>query len=130
MTACSVYWIRCADHTDMTSQGYVGVSIDAERRWLQHKRPRQNPHLKFAVQKYGWDNLVKTQLLISTEEYCLEIERKLRPDNNIGWNITAGGGKPPVAYGNKSRVGKSSWNKGIPCSDEMKKKLSLSLIHI
>lgn len=120
----SVYWIRCADHTDMMTQGYVGVSMDAERRWGEHQKSRQNQHFKFAIQKYGWDNLIKTQLLISTEDYCLEIERKLRPEKNIGWNIAAGGGKPPVAYGNKTRVGKSSWNKGLAWSDDMKQKFS------
>jgi len=56
----SVYWIRCADHTDMMTQGYVGVSMDAERRWGEHQKSRQNQHFKFAIQKYGWDNLIKT----------------------------------------------------------------------
>ena len=26
----SLYWIRCEDHTDMFSQGYVGVSNNTE----------------------------------------------------------------------------------------------------
>jgi group I intron endonuclease len=124
MSSYGVYWIRCADHTDVTTQGYVGVSINVERRLSEHQKSKQNPHLYSAIKKYGWDNLIKTPLLISTEEYCLEIERKLRPQECIGWNVIVGGGLPPIQYGNKSRAGKSAWNKGLPWSDEMKKTFS------
>lgn len=120
----SVYWIRCQDHTDMMSQGYIGVSKNAEARFTQHFKRTQNRHFKFAIEKYGWDNLVKTQILIADEDYCLDIERKLRPADGIGWNIVAGGGKPPLAVGNKHKLGIPAWNKGIPWSSEAKEKLS------
>jgi hypothetical protein len=120
----SVYWIHHPDHTDMFSQGYIGVSKNAERRWEEHLKKSENRHFRFAINKYGWDNLVKEQILIAEEDYCLDIERKLRPAVDIGWNIAIGGGKPPVAYGNKTRLGVPSWNKGLPWSDEAKKKLS------
>jgi hypothetical protein len=92
---CSVYWIRCKDHTDMFSQGYIGVSKNSERRFNQHQRKTENAHLKHAIEKYGWDNLVKTDLLISDEVYCFGVEAKLRPTEKIGWNICAGGGVLP-----------------------------------
>ena len=123
-TADSVYWIRCKDHIDMTRQGYIGVSKNFNIRFTQHSKCTQNQHFKFAIQKYGWDNLVKTQILIAEKDYCLDIERKLRPVDNIGWNITAGGGKPPSAIGNKYKLGIPAWNKGIPLSSETKEKLS------
>jgi hypothetical protein len=108
----------------MFSQGYIGVSKNAERRWEEHLKKSENRHFRFAINKYGWENLVKEQILIAEEDYCLDIERKLRPAVDIGWNIAIGGGKPPVAYGNKTRLGVPSWNKGLPWSDKAKKKLS------
>ena len=123
MNTYSVYWIRCKDHTDMFSQGYIGVSNNAKRRFTEHGRNAKNKHFKFAIQKYGWDNLVKTEILIAEEYYCLDIERKLRPNDGIGWNIVMGGGKPPIAYGHKRAVG-NTWNNGVKHSLERKKKRS------
>ena len=124
MSVISVYWIRCQDHTDMTSQGYIGVSKNADRRFIEHSRSKENRHLKFAIQKYGWDNLVKTQILIAEEDYCLDIERKLRPADGIGWNIVVGGGKPPSSLGKRYKTGKPSWNKGKIMSAETRAKVS------
>jgi hypothetical protein len=124
MNATSVYWIRHADHTDITIQGYVGVSKNAGKRFIQHKNRGQNPHLKYAINKYGWDNLLKSEVLVSTENYCLEIENKLRPKNNIGWNIVMGGGLPPNIKGKKLKRTAPSWNKGKTYSAETRKKIS------
>ena len=124
MTACSVYWIRCADHTNLMTQGYVGVSKNAEARFGQHFKRTQNRHLKFAINKYGWDNLIKTQILIAEEDYCLDIEHKLRPADGIGWNCVTGGGKPPLAIGNKFKLGIPAWNKGLKMSAETRAKVS------
>jgi len=124
MTINSVYWIRCQDHTDMTSQGYIGVSKNANDRFTQHFKRTQNRHLKFAIEKYGWDNLVKTQILIANQDYCLDIERKLRPTDGIGWNCVAGGGKPPSSLGKRYKTGKPAWNKGLKMSDETRAKVS------
>lgn len=118
MTVSSVYWIRCADHADLMTQGYVGVSARFNRRMKEHGWSKQNPHLQRAIQKHGWDNLVKTQILIANEDYCLDIERKLRPSEKIGWNLVAGGGKPPVLFGNTSRIGKPGPNRGKKFSEQ------------
>ena len=99
----SVYWIAHKDHADIFSQGYVGVSNNVDYRWNSHKKLRTNVHLKNAINKYGWDNLVKKVVLIGKEDYCLEIENKLRPADKIGWNLVCGGGKPPVTLWNKGR---------------------------
>lgn len=121
---CSVYWIRCKDHTDMFSQGYIGVSKNAGLRFLQHQRRRENPHLENAIAKYGWDNLIKTEILISDEAYCLDIEAKLRPTVKIGWNICAGGGMPPLLIGQTALIGKTPWNKGKTYGNSTRKKIS------
>ena len=124
--ATSVYWIHHPDHTDMFSQGYIGVSNDTERRFTEHIRKKQNRHLNFAIKKHGWDNLVKKTILIADESYCLDIESKLRPSEAIGWNIICGGGKPPIRYGNKDRLGMPSVWKGKNLSAEHCQKLSES----
>jgi len=100
----SVYWIHHPEHTDMFSQGYIGVSKDLKRRFRNHAKRSDNPHLKNAINKYGWDNLVKQIILVADDAYCFMIEKALRSTDNIGWNIVRGGGNPPI----------SRWNKGIP----------------
>jgi hypothetical protein len=101
--AAEVYWIRAQHHSDITSEGYVGVSKNSQKRWLyghkwSHSKARHdNQHLSNAINKYGWDLLVKTVVLIGEEAYCYEIERKLRPSEGIGWNLSVGGHKPPVS---------------------------------
>ena len=145
----SVYWIRHPDHTDMFTQGYVGVSSNLTKRWDRHAKRTQNAHLANAIKKYGWDNLVKKVVLIADEAYCLAMETKVRAVENIGWNITKGGGKPPAkansgsfklgltpfnkglkmdtpAWNKGLKMENPSWNKGIICSEETKQKISLS----
>jgi len=93
----SLYWIRHKDHTDMFSQGYVGVSKNTQVRWFRHSRYSDNQHLKAAIKKYGWDNLIKEVVLIGQETYCYNLEAKIRPTKQIGWNIAEGGAKPPAS---------------------------------
>ena len=130
MTAHCVYWVRHADHTDLLTQGYVGVTAYFDRRMKEHNKKTENRYFRHAIQKYGWDGLVKEQILIADEDYCLDIEAKLRPADKIGWNLVKGGGKPPVAYGNKVRLGRSPWNKGKPHSDVTKQKLSVAVAKV
>jgi hypothetical protein len=123
--ASTVYWIRHPDHTDMFSQGYICVSKNTKKRFNAHKNAKENQHLKNAVQKYGFDVLIKQIVLISDETYCFDIEKKLRPTDQIGWNITAGGGNPPAKKNSGSfKIGIVPWNKGIPMDDETKARVS------
>ena len=99
-----VYWIHHPSHTNIFTQGYVGITNNLNARLRNHKSKRCNKHLVNAMNKYGWDNLIKEVILIADEAYCLMIEKSLRSIANIGWNIIEGGGKPPV----------NKWNKGLP----------------
>lgn len=119
-----VYWVHRPEHTDIRSQGYVGISKRFERRIWEHLKLTQNRYLKNAINKYGWDNLVKEKVLIGKEDYCLEIEAKLRPENEIGWNLVKGGGKPPITKWNLGRKGMIAWNKGKAWNEETKAKVS------
>jgi len=138
----SVYWIHHPEHTDMFSQGYIGVSKDIKKRWYDHAKHTDNLHLKRAIKKYGWDNLIKEVVLVAEEAYCLIIEAKLRAEDKIGWNIVKGGGMPPhINIWNKGRKipkeeldalkvkgfgfkkGHKTWNTGIKYTEEMKSKI-------
>lgn len=142
----SVYWIHHPEHTNMFSQGYIGVSKDLKKRWSDHAKRTGNTHLLHAIKKYGWDSLVKEVILVADEAYCLMIEAKLRAEDKMGWNITKGGGMPPKVGGwNKGRKipqeelnsikakgfgfkkGHKTWNTGIKLNEEqLKKQFSLS----
>jgi hypothetical protein len=99
----SVYWIHSKDHSDMFSEGYIGVSNNANHRWIYgHKwavknNRHENPRFMNAINKHGWDNLIKEVILIADSDYCYDVEQKLRPSEKIGWNLAVGGGKPPVS---------------------------------
>jgi predicted GIY-YIG superfamily endonuclease len=128
MNYTSVYWIRHKDHTDMFSQGYIGVSGRFDRRIWEHSHLKGNRHLKFAINKYGWDNLIKEQILIAERDYCLDIEKKLRPNDDIGWNCALGGGDPPVNKWNLGTKGVvKAWNKGLAWPEEFKQKVSIGV---
>ena len=81
----------------MFSQGYVGVSKNTKARWFRHSRYSGNQHLKAAIKKYSWDSLIKEVVVIGEETYCYDLEAKIRPTKQIGWNIAEGGEKPPTS---------------------------------
>lgn len=141
MSATSVYWIHHPDHTDMFTQGYIGISKDLKRRFRAHETKTENEHLKHAINKYGWDNLVKEVILVADKAYCLMVELQLRASTQIGWNIAKGGGVPPhINIWNKNRTipkdelskmqakgfgfkkGHVTWNSGISYTEEQKVK--------
>ncbi len=102
MTPCSVYWIRAKHHSDFMTEGYIGVARDTTRRWKyghfwsQKNNRHDNPKFANAITKHGWDNLVKEVLVVAPEDYCYDLESKIRAAEGIGWNIAMGGHKPPV----------------------------------
>jgi group I intron endonuclease len=124
-----VYWIHTPEHTNIFEQGYVGVSKRFERRIWEHLKLSGNAHLKNAINKYGWDNLIKEKVIIADEGYCLEMETKLRPKESIGWNIVMGGGMPPIAQKGIG-LGRAAWNKGLSWSEEYKEKVSIGVANL
>lgn len=151
-----VYWIHLPEQTNVAIDGYVGIAVNFEQRMFAHKscaKTGKEQTLYKAIRKYGWDNLVKEIILISDENYCLEIEKKLRPQPRIGWNIAIGGGEisgthlkgvkqseQHLANRKKALIGRVSGMKGkkmpkesvektmqyvrgIPKTDECKKKI-------
>ena len=94
MQNASLYWLHLPEHKDIFSQGYIGVARDPNDRYKRHlleirSERHTNDHLKNAYKKYK--NIIQTILVIGEEEYIYELELTLRPKENVGWNIAAGG---------------------------------------
>ncbi len=153
-----VYWIHLPEQINIVVEGYVGIAMNFEQRMFAHKscaKTGKEQTLYKAIRKYGWDNLVKEIILISNEDYCLEIEKKLRPTPRMGWNIAIGGdfsgshlkgtkqSEQHLANKKKALMGRVSGMKGkkmpkeaiektmqdvrgMPKTDECKKKLAAS----
>ena len=95
--ASVVYWIHRPEHTDIFTQGYVGITNGkARERWAEHRRSsRKNPDvhcvvINHAIRKHR-DLIYEVVVVADTREYCERIEGLLRPTNNIGYNIARGG---------------------------------------
>jgi ribosomal protein L37E len=96
----TIYWIRLPEHTDIFTQGYVGVSKNFKGRINEHRRGvvnnnHSNIHLLNAALKYGWENLIKEIVLCGDEKYCYEQENIFRIQEGTGWNISRGGHRGP-----------------------------------
>lgn len=87
-----VYWIRKETHSEISTDGYVGITKNFTERMRAHKKNKKNYPIVNAIKKFGWDSLVKEVLHtnLSLAE-SLAIELQLRPTNNIGWNLQRGG---------------------------------------
>ena len=126
----SVYWIHHPEHTNMFTQGYIGVSKELKRRFSSHRAKPSNLHMKHAITKYGWDTLIKEVMVIASKEYCLDVEIKLRPADKIGWNVVLGGGNPPISrrsgfkHTDEAKEKNRQAHLGKKASEETKRKLS------
>ena len=92
-----LYWLHLKEHTDVFTQGYVGVTarlIDV--RFKEHcsrfnsSYNQYNPlHLAFA--EYGIENIVKTRLCVCPLDEAYRLEKIFRPFEYMGWNTAEGG---------------------------------------
>lgn len=104
---CWVYWIHLEKHTDITSEGYIGITtIGVSERFKRHlsvsrstKTKRRTTRLVHSLRKYG-DTVKLTTLLVGTLDYCQMVESRLRPTENIGWNLCVGGAATRVGAKN------------------------------
>lgn len=91
-----VYWIHLPEHTDISKEGYVGfTSRTVDQRFAHHKQSMTEAKLSHyvlyrAMKKYG-KRLIVTTLVEGSQEYCLEVEGRLRPLPSMGWNMSCGG---------------------------------------
>jgi hypothetical protein len=94
-----LYWIRHPTHTDMFSEGYIGITkhtssvrFKGHKKAATHTKRKNNTPVYNAIRKYG-EHLIVQTLVVSGIEYISALEEILRPDVKIGWNIRQGGQK-------------------------------------
>jgi hypothetical protein len=93
----TVYWLHLKEHTDIFTQGYIGVTTRLiDIRFREHcsrfksSYSNYNPlHLAFA--QYGLENIIRTRLCVCSVREAYEVERLFRPFEYMGWNTTEGG---------------------------------------
>lgn len=114
-----VYWLFNEHCTDPTKHGYVGVTVEPDRRLQRHRRSKSFPK-----------GFQMTTLFEGTETECLQKEHELRPDVFIGWNKVSGGGLPPSHKGKtrspETRKRMAEGRKGMKFSDEHRQKLRIA----
>lgn len=86
---------------------YIGVSIDPERRWNQHRTMNTRASaLKGAIGKYGSDNFSFDLLVCGEDDYIDELEVEAIQFFNTqtpnGYNITLGGDGATLMYWSES----------------------------
>ena len=97
-----VYWLRLPEHTDPKTQGYVGVtSRTVNFRFKRHifdaeRGAARCAHLAHALRKYGAAGIICETLCCADFDYCLDLEKRLRPSPSIGWNVGTGGRAPAL----------------------------------
>lgn len=119
-----LYWIKSAKFNNIWSEGYVGVSKNPTRRFLEHKQSRVNFIIKAAYKTY--EDMCLEIIYEGSEEECLAAELLFRPTEYIGWNITKGGSYPPEkpALGKRWKIKDTSKYKKVK-SDTHKRNISL-----
>lgn len=143
-------------HTFPNGKRYIGITGNpVKKRWKRGKNYRNNIYMMRAVDKYGWDNInheviafeLSKEEAEAKEREMIALYKSNTPEG--GYNITSGGeciGKHSEETINKLREIRS-WleqnpeykrhmseshkgiappNKGVPMSEEQKRKISLA----
>ena len=103
-----LYWIRHEEHTDPMTQGYIGITIDPQKRFRSHKTSGENTYLQRNINKGATMEILKE---FRSRKQALKEEIKYRPERGIGWNLVEGGGNPPRLPGELSYNWKRPWSK-------------------
>jgi group I intron endonuclease len=120
---------------------YIGqTTIGFDKRYSNNLNNTHNRHLKYAIKKYGLNSFV-TNKCMDVAFSKIELDIKEQSYINIydstnkmyGYNSESGGsnGKPSVEARKLMSISQKErfktcvvWNKGIPMTDEMKKRMS------
>jgi len=117
---------------------YVGQTIKMLSQRIKEHRYSKTSLIARAIRKYGLDAFARyeyTGIAMDDLDYCeQELICRLRSSDRHGYNIMEGGQrtrKVGHAVGEKisrANKGKIAWNRGQPCSTEMRKRISNSLM--
>ena len=99
-----IYWIHKESHTDMKTEGYIGLSENHNKRFLSHER-----WVRVLSMELDEDIYLTPVFWCESKREALYKESELRPEAYIGWNISPGGSKvgkdrlssPPVHWGHR-----------------------------
>lgn len=84
-----VYWLHLSSFTDPFKEGYIGITLNPHKRFIQHKTAANNnvnnTHIIHAINKYGINN-IKMTILHENESISMAsaLEHYYRPKKNIG----------------------------------------------
>lgn len=115
-------------HTTPSGKKYIGITSKIPQyRWghngEKYKRTGHHRYFSNAIDKYGWNNIKHEIILENVSEseakYAERYLIKWYKSYSLCYNQTDGGD-------GTCGFSKTPWNKGIPCSDETKLKISLS----
>jgi Mor family transcriptional regulator len=103
-----LYWIYRSCHTNLFNEGYIGITNNPTKRWGEHRRLAKTKqyHIHHALNKY---KDIKFQVLCCGNfKDILDLESKLRPIDNIGWNTCPGGNFPSkTAFSDEANLKKA-----------------------
>jgi len=86
-----VYWIREKDHTDIYTEGYIGITKKTlKERVREHKKNKSNSVVAGKLRKYT-DLVWSVVHTVETLEEALALEAEYRPTQLVGWNLQKGG---------------------------------------
>lgn len=93
-----LYWIRKASHTDISTEGYVGISSVPKNRINQHNSCLSNPekrnkqgYSKEFIKAFQEEELFFSIVNCGTMSEIQNQEYLLRPVEMVGWNVAVGG---------------------------------------
>lgn len=93
-----LYWIRLPEHSDISTQGYVGITSNPKRRLTGHnhalaskKGTKRKGYSKKFVKHYDESSLLFEVVNCGSRDQIQQQEYMLRPDVGIGWNVAVGG---------------------------------------
>ena len=83
------------EHVFPSGKKYIGISCNAEKRWMNGNGYKTQKKMWNAIQKYGWEN-VRHNIIVSeiTKKKAEQIERYLIAELNTiqnGYNVAIGG---------------------------------------
>lgn len=85
---CSLYHFRLIGNKDL-NDGYIGVTSNISKRKYKHINTPVNLVTRKIIESGVCTEFVV--LLVADRESCLKVEKLLRPEPNIGWNVITGG---------------------------------------
>lgn len=119
-----VFWIHHKSHTNIYTEGYVGVTSNIDRRFKElHTNAIQNKHPNNLLSKAiisDSTSIIYEIIYAGEKQLCFEYQKELRPQP-AGWNLFAGGPKGKIS--DKGREKLSSAKLGKLLSESKKEKI-------